>query len=127
MQATTTLYRPVGQRELDLIAESGWRAFPPRLPHQPIFYPVLTQEYAVEIASYWNTRDEASNFTGYVTRFAVDSQFLARYDVQTAGGQDHREYWVPAEELPDFNQHIVGLIEVIAEFRGESVPTRLKP
>ena len=34
---TTTLYRPIGQKELDLIAESGFTKFPPRLPEQPIF------------------------------------------------------------------------------------------
>jgi hypothetical protein len=43
---TLQLYRPVGQVELDLIAESGYRRFPPRLSHQPIFYPVLSIEYA---------------------------------------------------------------------------------
>lgn len=35
------LYRPVGAKELDLIAASGYREFPPRLPEQPIFYPVI--------------------------------------------------------------------------------------
>jgi hypothetical protein len=34
---TTTLYRPVGQAELDLIRASGLRRFPTRLPHQPFF------------------------------------------------------------------------------------------
>jgi hypothetical protein len=58
MMATTTLYRPVGRRELDLIRDSGMRAFPPRLPEQPIFYPVLTLEYARRIARDWNTKDE---------------------------------------------------------------------
>lgn len=39
-----TLYRPVGLAELELIAAAGWRAYPPRLAWQPIFYPVLTIE-----------------------------------------------------------------------------------
>ncbi|MDJ0699325.1 MAG: hypothetical protein QNJ07_05670 [Woeseiaceae bacterium] len=39
--STKTLYRPVGPAELDLIRDSGWQEFPPRLPEQPIFYPVL--------------------------------------------------------------------------------------
>ena len=43
---TVTLFRPTGQAERDLVEASGWRAFPPRLPEQPIFYPVLTEEYA---------------------------------------------------------------------------------
>ena len=38
------LWRPMGQKELDLIAQSDWMAFPPRLPDQPIFilYVILT-------------------------------------------------------------------------------------
>ena len=120
MGDVTILYRPVGQRELELIARSGWRSFPPRLPHQPIFYPVLSEAYAVTIARDWNTRDEASGFVGYVTRFAVDAQFLAKYPVQTAGGRSHAELWIPAEELEEFNHHLAGPIEVIAEFRGAS-------
>ena len=116
---TVTLYRPVGTFELELIAASGYRAFPPRLGDQPIFYPVLTEAYAVEIARDWNTKDAASGYAGFVTRFAVDSAFLARYPVQIAGARRHQELWVPAAEIEAFNQHIVGPIEVIAEFRGD--------
>ena len=107
------LYRPVGEQELALIQESGYAAFPPRLPEQPIFYPVLNELYAAEIASKWNTRDLASGFKGYVTRFEVDDRFLARYQVQTVGRSYHQEYWVPAEDLAEFNRHIVGRIDVI--------------
>jgi hypothetical protein len=120
---TTILYRPVGQKELELIEQSGWTAFPPRLPHQPIFYPVLSEGYAVQIARDWNTRDAASGHVGYVTRFAVDREYLARYPVQRAGSKEHLEYWIPAEDLEDFNRHIVGAIEVIAEFRPEQRPS----
>lgn len=115
----TTLYRPVGQRELELIAESGYRAFPPRLPHQPIFYPVLTEDYAITIARDWNTKDEASGHVGYVTRFRMCSEFLTRYPVQVVGTRRHQELWVPADELEDFNRHIVGVIEVVARFAGD--------
>ena len=85
------LYRPIGVQELALIAESGYTAFPPRLPEQPIFYPVLNQRYAAEIAQKWNTRDPASGFRGYVTRFEVEDGFLARYPVQTVGRSYHQE------------------------------------
>ena len=112
------LYRPVGPRELALIRDSGWRAFPPRLPHQPIFYPVLTEEYATQIARDWNAKDPATGHVGYVTRFRVRRAFLRSYPVRTVGGRIHREYWVPAEELAEFNRNIVGPIEVIAEFHG---------
>jgi hypothetical protein len=111
-----TLYRPVGQKELDLICDSNYHAFPPRLPHQPIFYPVLNEEYATQIARDWNTRDAASGYVGYVTRFQVRADFLSRYEIKTVGSAVHQEYWIPAEELAEFNQNIVGSIEVIAEF-----------
>lgn len=110
------LYRPVGQAELELIQASRWTAFPPRLPHQPIFYPVLDQQYATQIARDWNTRDDASGYVGYVLRFSVERQFLEKYTVQTAGTSKHREYWIPAEDLEEFNEHIVGPIEVIDRF-----------
>src|SRR5438874_13569082 len=107
--AEVTLYRPVGQAELDLIRESGWRAFPPRLPQQPIFYPVLNEEYATQIARDWNTRDAASGYAGYVTRFRARADCLARYEVRTVGrGGLHEEYWIPAEELGDVNASLVG-------------------
>lgn len=110
------LYRPVGQKELDLIAEAGYKAFPPRLPIQPIFYPVVTREYAILIAKGWNTKDEASGYVGYVTTFEVNKAYLDRYQVQEAGGRDLLEYWIPAEDLPEFNANIVGLIKVIDRF-----------
>src|SRR6185369_742246 len=108
-----TLFRPTGERELALIRDSGWRAFPPRLPDQPFFYPVLNEVYATQIARDWNTKDGG---TGYVLRFQVDVEFLARYAVQTVGASVHREYWIPAAELTEFNEHIVGPIEVIAVY-----------
>jgi len=113
--ATITLYRPVGPSELALIEASGWTAFPPRLPEQPIFYPVLNQEYAVQIARDWNVRESGA---GFVTKFAVEAEFVSRYPVQVVGGSLHQELWVPAEELAEFNRNIVGLIEVVASFGG---------
>jgi hypothetical protein len=111
--STTTLWRPTGPAELALVRAAGWRAWPPRLPEQPIFYPVLTEDYAVRIARDWNV---AASGVGYVTTFAVDADFLARYPVQQAGGREIRELWVPAEELDEFNAHIVGLIDVVRVF-----------
>jgi len=111
-----TLYRPVGQAELELIADSGYCAFPPRLPGQPIFYPVLNEQYASEIAERWNTKDKASGYRGYVTRFEIADEFIKRYDVQTVGAGYHQEFWIPAEELADFNKHIIGKIEIIRRF-----------
>ncbi|WP_329105602.1 hypothetical protein OG792_33065 [Micromonospora sp. NBC_01699] len=112
--ATTELWRPTGPAELDLVRESGWRRWPPRLPDQPIFYPVLNEDYAIMIARDWNV---PSSGVGYVTRFRVDAEFLNRYPVRQAGGRTILELWVPAEELDEFNDHIVGLIEVVHEFR----------
>ncbi|HEX8197918.1 MAG TPA: hypothetical protein VF571_17130 [Pyrinomonadaceae bacterium] len=114
---TTTLYRPIGQKELDLIAESGFTKFPPRLPEQPVFYPVLNEEYAVQIAREWNAKLNKSK-VGYVTKFEVKTEFLDNYKIQTVGGSQHQEYWIPAENLEEFNNNIIGKIEVIAEFRN---------
>ena len=119
MPGTVTLFRPIGQRELELIAANGFRAFPPRLPSQPIFYPVLDEQYAIQIARDWNTRDEASGFVGYVTRFEVDADFVARYEIQTVGSSRHRELWVPAAEQPELNERIVGRIEIIARYASD--------
>lgn len=110
---TVTLWRPVGPQELALMRESGMTAFPPRLPEQPIFYPVTTEAYAIRIARDWNVPASGS---GYVTRFEVKKEYLDRYAPQTAGGRDYQEYWIPAEELPAFNAAIVGAIEVPASF-----------
>jgi hypothetical protein len=118
MTETLTLYRPVGTKELALIKDSGWKTFPPRLPEQPIFYPVTNEAYAVQIARDWNARHN-DDHRGYVTRFAVRADFLADYRREVVGGREHEEYWIPADELPAFNNAIVGLIETIAEFAPE--------
>ena len=101
-----------------MIEESGYRALPPRLPGQPIFYPVLSEEYATQIARDWNARNSQSP-VGYVTRFAVKTNYLSQFTVQKVGGAEHLEYWIPAEKLGEFNQSIVGKIEVISEFHGK--------
>src|SRR5688572_21409458 len=110
----TTLYRPVGPKELELIKQSGWKKFPPRLPEQPIFYPVMNEQYAIQIARDWNVPASGS---GYVTRFNVRSEYLQKFQVQNVGGELHDELWVPAEEMEEFNSNIVGLIEVTQTFR----------
>jgi hypothetical protein len=112
---TITLYRPTGPQELDLVRQSGFKRWPPRLPEQPIFYPVTNELYAVEIASRWNVKDSS---VGYVTRFAVRKSFMDRYSIQQVGASHHREWWIPAEELASLNDNIVGDIEVIGEYRA---------
>jgi hypothetical protein len=111
---TTILYRPVGPKELALIQASGFRAFPPRLPEQPIFYPVLNEDYARRIARDWNVKASGA---GYVTRFAVRKEFADRYPVQTVGSSIHQELWIPAGDLAEMNRNIVGVIEVFEEYK----------
>ena len=111
---TVILWRPVGPIELELIAASGYRAFPPRLPEQPIFYPVLNEAYALQIARDWNVKADGA---GFVTRFRVKRTFLDAYPVHQAGGRDHLEYRIPSEALTAFNEAIVDEIAVVAEFR----------
>ena len=108
------LWRPTGPEELALLEASGRRAWPPRLPEQPIFYPVLNEDYATKIARDWNVK---ASGVGYVTRFQVRKSFMDHYEVRQAGGRTILEYWVPAEDLDDLNKNIVGKIEVVAEYR----------
>ncbi len=106
----------MGQTEFELVRASGFREFPPQLPEQPFFYPVLNEEYATQIARDWNTKDERSGFAGYVLRFDVQTDFLRGYEIHVVGSSNHREYWIPAKELADLNANIVGCIEAISEF-----------
>lgn len=116
---TITLYRPVGEKEMILIIESGFKKFPPRLDWQPIFYPVLNEEYASEIAEKWNTRDEAGNYLGFVTQFDVLEEVADQYPAQNVGARNHNELWIPSEELESFNKAIVGNIKVTQVFIGD--------
>jgi hypothetical protein len=109
IKETTTLYRPVGPKELELIKQSDYTKFPPRLPEQPIFYPVMNKEYAVQITEQWNAPAYGS---GYVTEFDVDSEYLNKFKVENVGGEIHNELWIPSEDLEEFNYNIIGLIRV---------------
>lgn len=113
---TIKLYRPVGLKELELIMDSGWKKYPPRLSWQPIFYPVLNQAYAAQIAAEWNTRDEFSGNCGIVTVFDLLETHFLKYPIQNVGGEIHNELWVPAEELEEFNQNIEGEIRIVQVF-----------
>jgi len=110
---TTILYRPVGPKELDLIEQSGWTKFPPRLQQQPIFYPVMNEEYAIQIARDWNV---AASGSGFVTKFAVNTEYLSKFVIQNVGGKIHNELWIVSEELEEFNNNIVGKIEITKYF-----------
>lgn len=107
------LFRPVGEKEKQLIEQSGFTKFPPRLEWQPIFYPVLNQRYAEEIAEKWDTKDPDSGYKGYVTQFEIEDRYIASFEAQTVGASYHQELWIPAEELDNFNNHIIGKIEII--------------
>lgn len=115
------LYRPIGYRELELIANSNFLAFPPRLPSQPIFYPVLNLEYGIQIAKDWNTSDPNSGFAGFVTQFDVEDAYISQFEIQIVGSsQVHQELWILAEDLAEFNRHILGKIAVVAAYYGDS-------
>lgn len=116
----TTLYRPIGLKELQLIIGLDFKAFPPRLEWQPIFYPVLNQEYAEQIAEKWNTKDEFSGYCGIVTKFDLPSDYLQKYEVHNVGGFIHNELWVPSEDLNEFNSNIIGQIEIVKVFKGDN-------
>jgi hypothetical protein len=108
-----TLWRPTGPEEIELVRASGSRRWPPRLPDQPIFYPVLNEDYATRIAREWNVK---ACGVGYVTRFDIRRDFLDDYEVHQVGGQTILEYWIPAEDLELLNDAIVGSIQEVARF-----------
>ena len=120
MTETVTMYRPVGSKELKLIEESDFKAYPPRLPDQPIFYPVLNEDYARQIAKDWNSRLNDDK-EGYVTRFNVRKDVADKYKPEVVGARMHEEIWVPAEELADFNAAIIGKIEIIAKYAKDEL------
>ncbi len=115
MEEVVILFRPTGPEEMELVKASGFRRWPPRLPDQPIFYPVTNEEYATQIARDWNVPATGS---GYVMRFRVKASFMNRYPLQKVGGEIHSEWWIPAEDLEALNDNIVGLIEVVQEFHA---------
>ena len=119
------LHRPVGLEELRLIAEADYGAFPPRLPEQPIFYPVLDFEYAEMIARDWNTNSHS--YAGFVTRFEIDDDYAGQFEVHTVGSGICQELWAPAEELERCNAHIVGKITVEAAYYGEEYDGDIDP
>ena len=112
------LYRPVGTKEWELIQKSGNLKYPSRLSEQPIFYPVLNEQYAIEIASGWNVKYN-DDHKGYVTKFEIDDEYYNQFEVHTVGASYHQELWVPAEDLETFKQHIIGKIQLTHEFPEE--------
>jgi hypothetical protein len=114
---TVVLYRPSGPEEMLLVKESDYKKWPPRLPEQPIFYPVTNEEYAKEIASKWNVKDSG---VGYVCKFRVKKEFMDRYDIHQVGASHHTEWWIPAEDLHELNSNIVGEIEIVGQYTKES-------
>jgi hypothetical protein len=112
------LYRPVGLKEMELIAQANYRAYPPRLEGQPIFYPVLNFEYAAQIAHDWNTQDAFSGYIGFVTSFLVDDVYISQFEIHNVGGVVHDEYWVPASELANFNTNILEDINIESVYYG---------
>lgn len=111
------LYRPVGLQELELIYDSGMKAFPARLPQQPIFYPVLDLEYARQTASDWNARN--GQLAGYVTQFKIEDDYISQFEKHIVGDSQHEEFWIPAEEVEEFNKHISGHIKVVEAYFGD--------
>jgi hypothetical protein len=115
-EQVTMLFRPVGQAEFELVRTSGFSKFPPRLPQQPIFYPVLSEQYATQIARDWNTKDESSGFVGYVLRFMVRTDFLNGFQTHTLGSSEHQEYWVLPKTWRNSTRILSGLLRLSPSF-----------
>jgi hypothetical protein len=116
MPGTFTLYKPVSQKELDLIKESGWKAFPTVLKEQPFFYPLMKEAYAVQISKECTS---PAYSVSYITRFQIDTEFVSRYKIRNIGPNRQQELWIPPDELQEFNGHIVGAIEVVGTVSSE--------
>jgi hypothetical protein len=110
------LFRPMNIHELESVYDSAMSRFPPRLEGQPFFYPVITLEYACEIAERWNAREESG--AGYVCKFAVDDTYVSKFPAHQVGNRSHRELWIPADEPEAFNDHVVPPILVVATYFG---------
>jgi hypothetical protein len=113
------LYRPIGKKEYDLMKQNNFKKFPPRLSGQPIFYPVLNQEYAGKIAGEWNTKDKNSDYIGIITQFNINDEYINRFEKHIVGASICEEFWIPSDELEEFNKNIIGNIEIIKVFYGE--------
>lgn len=109
----TTLYRPINDKELKLISDSGYAKFPPRLPEQPIFYPVTNIEYARQITVEWNV---PAYGCGYVVEFDMNNNYIKKFDIQNVGGEIHNELWIPSEEMDEFNDNIIGKIRLVESY-----------
>jgi hypothetical protein len=126
------LYRPVGLGEAVRILDAGSLGFPPRRPEQPIFYPVLNREYAEQIAQRWNASNASTGYAGFVTQFLLDRTYAAQFTPHVVGSAIHSEYWVPAEQLAEFNEHLLGSIVFVSAHYGDGYvgptprPTHLK-
>ena len=112
-EETVIMFRPAGPKEIELVAASGYKRWPPRLPEQPIFYPVTNEEYAKEIAMKWNVKESR---IGFVTKFHVRKSFVDKYKIQKVGGANHTEWWIPDNDLEALNDNIIGLIEIVGEY-----------
>ena len=121
------LYCPVGLREVERIAASGFHRFPPRTPDRPIFRATPARDAAEAIARDWHTRDDASGYAGFVMRFEVRDSLLDRYPLRAADDSGRRELRVPADELDELDRAIVGTIRVEASFAGPRFAGSLDP
>ena len=75
---------------------------------------MTNEAYASEIAEKWNAVGDG---VGIVTRFEVEADFLKQYEIHQVGASHHTEYWIPSEDLDEFNRHIIGPIQMVKEFR----------
>lgn len=116
MPGTFTLYKPVSQKELDLIKKSGWQAFPSEITEQPFFYPLMKEAYSAQILKECSA---PAYSVAYIMRFEIDVDFVSRYRIRNIGPNRHQELWVPTKELAEFNRHIVGPIEVVGTITSE--------
>ncbi len=52
-------------------------------------------------------------------RFNIKNGYAGKFQKEIVRGKQHEELWIPAEELVEFNNNIIGHIDVIAAYFGE--------
>jgi hypothetical protein len=117
---TTILYRPAGQEELDLVKKSGFKAFPPAVEAQPVLNFLESEEYATFIARQVDANKSSSGYIGYVLSVSVHTDFITQFAIRKEGSAIALEYEIPADRIIQFNENIVGMIELIAQYTNNS-------
>ena len=49
----------------------------------------------------------------------MNDDYVKKFKIETVGSSMHKELWIPAEELEEFNRNIIGKIKIADAFYGQ--------